>query len=151
MIPVPPDVVAVLARRPEVGTLEQAFVLLTTDDEGVVDVCLLSRRELEADPGAVRLVVAGRKARANLGRSGRATLLVVAAGVPHYLALRSGAVVEGDGAIGMALSVTRVLRDDLGIEVHPIRFRVGDQLAVTERWDRSMALLAQLRRLGGGD
>ncbi len=150
MIPVPPEIVAVLEGRPDIGTLDQAFILLTVDDEGVADVCLLSRSEMEADPGEVRLVVAGRKARANLGRSGQATLVAVAGGVPNYLALRTRATVEADGALAVALSVTRVLRDDLGIELHPIMFRVEERLAVTERWERSTALLGELRRLGGG-
>lgn len=149
MIAVPPEVVATLAGRPAVGALEQAYVLVTVDDEGVPDICLLSRSEMEADTEQVRAVVAGRKPRANLARSGRATLIVVAAGVPTYLALRSGAMVERQGAVGVALFVTRVLRDDIGIELHPIMFRVEERLAATERWDRSTALLGELRRLGG--
>ncbi|MHB8244288.1 MAG: hypothetical protein ACYDGN_02885 [Acidimicrobiales bacterium] len=149
MIPVPPEVVATLAGHPAVGALDQAFVLVTVDDEGVPDICLLSRSEMDADSRQVRAVVAGRKARANLARSGRATLIVVAGGVPTYLALRCGAMVEREGAVGVALSVTRVLRDDIGIELHPIMFRVEERLAATERWDRSTALLGELRRLGG--
>ena len=47
------------------------------------------------------------------------------------------------------LAVVRVLRDDLGVELLPLRFRVEARLEVEERWDRTGALLERLRASGG--
>lgn len=130
--------------RPEVGELDQAFALLTVDAEGRVDVCLLSRTEVEATPSSLRVVVASTKARRNLRATGRATFLSVTDGAAHYLALRTRHVIEEEGAMAADLQVERDLRDDLGVELHPILFRVEERLAVEERWDRTRRLLARL-------
>lgn len=143
---VPPEVAAALAGRPAVGQLDQAFPLLTADPTGLVDVCLLSRTEVEPLPDAVRVVVASTKARRNLTATGRATLLAVCDDAAHYLGLELRRSVEADGALAAELAVVRALRDDVGVELHPLRFRVDARLEVAERWDRSAALLA---RLGG--
>ena len=144
---VPSEIISVIEGRPVAGTLDQAFVLLTVDAEGVPDVCLLSRAEIESDDREVRMVIASRKARSNLGRSVRGTLIVVVNGVPNYLALVRRATVEGRGALGVAATVTRVIRDDIGVELHPMTFRVDEQLEVVERWEHSEALFEELRRL----
>ena len=141
---VPARVRDAVAGVPEVGTLDDAFLFLTVDAQGRVDVCLLSRTEVEATPSSLRVVVAGRKARRNLRATGRATFVAVTDDAAHYLALRVLRVLEDDGAIGAELEVERDLLDDLGVELHPIRFRVAEKLAVEERWDRTRRLLARL-------
>lgn len=146
----PADVVATLAGSPPLGELDQGFLLLTADAEGIPDVCMLSRAEVEADASEVRVVVASRKATANLARGGRATLVVVARGVPHYVALSLLRAAGADGATGFALSVTRVLRDDLGVELYPMLYRVEEWLMGAERWDRSRALMSALREEPSG-
>ena len=132
---------------PEVGSLDQAFALLTVDGEGRVDVCLLSRTELETTSTSVRLVVASTKARRNLGSTARATLIAVSGHAAHYLSLRVSRNLEAEGAAAVELEVERDPRDDLGVELQPMRFRVEERLAVLERWDRTRDLLA---RLGAG-
>lgn len=141
---VPDEVRRAVEGTPVVGDLDAAFALLTVDPDGRVDVCLLSRNEVEAGPKALRLVVASTKARRNLRATGRATFLAVAGDAAHYLALRVRRVVEEDGAMAAELEVERELRDDLDVELHPIRFRVEERLAVEERWDRTRRLLARL-------
>ena len=133
-----------VAGVPEVGTLDHAFMFLTVDVQGRVDVCLLSRTEVETTPSSIRVVVASSKARRNLRATGRATFVVVTGDAAHYLALRVVRVLEDAGAIGAELEVERDLLDDLGVELHPIRFRVAEKLAVEERWDRTRRLLARL-------
>jgi hypothetical protein len=141
---VPEEVRRAVEGTPAVGALDAAFELLTVDPDGRVDVCLLSRNEVEAGPTALRLVVASTKARRNLYATGRATFLAVAGDAAHYLALRVRRVVEEDGAMAAELEVERDLRDDLDVELHPIRFRVEERLAAEERWDRTRELLARL-------
>ena len=126
------------------GELDQAFLLLTCDATGLVDVCLLSRTEVAPAPDGVRAVVASTKARRNLAASGRATLVVVSGDAAHYLGLEVRRTVEGDGAVGVELGVVRYLRDDVGVELHPLRFRAEERLRVAERWERTAALLARL-------
>lgn len=145
---VPDDVRRALEGTPAVGTLDPAFALLTVDGDGRVDVCLLSRTEVDAGPTSVRVVVTSTKARRNLLATGKATLLVVAGDAGHYLALRVRRVLDDDGAFAADLEVERALRDDLGVELHPMRFRVAARLAVEERWERTSRLLA---RLAAGD
>ncbi|MGH9108476.1 MAG: hypothetical protein ACRDY3_03250 [Acidimicrobiales bacterium] len=163
-VPVPAEVVAALDGTPTVGELDQAFLFLTADPTGLVDVCLLSRTEIEPGHDHVRLVVASTRARRNLQASHRATLVAVCGDAAHYLGLEVRRTVEGDevgevavgagagavgvgaGAVGVELTVVRSLRDDVGVELRPLQFRAGEQLRVTEHWDRTATLLA---RLGG--
>lgn len=149
MTALPDEVRAVLDGRPEIGQLDQAFPLLTVDPDGVVDVCLLSRTELEPFGDTVRIVTMSRKARRNLAASGRATLLAVAGNAAHYLALELRRSLEAEGAMAAELAVTRHLRDDLGVELRPVQFRVEARLQVEERWDRTATLLDRLREGDG--
>ncbi len=140
----PAEVRRGLEGEPAVGALEPAFALLTVDDAGRVDVCLLSRAEVDASPSTLRVVVAGAKAQRNLRATGRATFLAVADDAAHYLALRVRRVVEEQDATAAELEVERVLRDDLGVQLDPMRFRVEPRLAIEERWERSRRLLDRL-------
>ena len=133
---------------PACGDLDQAFALLTAGPGGPIDVCLLSRTELRATPTTIRLVVAGSKARRNLLASGPATLMVITGNAAHYLALDRQRTVEADGAFAAEFGVVRQLRDDLGVELHPILFRVEERLRIEERWERTSALLDQLEQAG---
>lgn len=141
---VPPQVIETLRGSPSLGQLDQSLLLVTVDTDGVPDVCMLSRAEVEATPDEVRAVVASHKARANLVGGDRATLVIVAGGIPHYLALRRQRMAVGDGAVAYAFSVTRIVQDDFDIELHPMLFRVEKWLVDTERWDRSQTLLRAL-------
>lgn len=143
-VEVPPEVRDAVDGVPELDTLEPVLTLLTVDSEGRVDVCLLSRTEVEATQRSVRLVVAGRKARRNLRATGRATVVVVADDAAHYLALRARRVIEEDDAMAAELEVERYLRDGLDVELHPMRFLVDGRLVVEERWDQTRRLLARL-------
>ena len=153
--PVPADVAAQLHGTSRPGELDGIDALLTVDADGVPDVCLLSRTELDCTADRIRAVVASSKARRNLARSDRATLWVWTP-TPVYLALAVLRSEEGDGVTGYEFSIIRVLRDELGpgpgreprrepgIALVPPRFRVADWLAEAERWDRSAAMLARL-------
>jgi hypothetical protein len=141
---VPAEVRDAVAGVPEIGALDQVFMLLTVDVQGRVDVCLLSRTEVEATASSLRVVVAGTKARRNLRVTGRATFVAVAGDAAYYLALRVVRVLEEAGAIGAVLEVERALRDGLGVELHPACFRVEEKLAAEERWDRTRRLLERL-------
>lgn len=134
----PSPVVAALSGDATVGEWEPAHLLVTVNDEGVPDVCLLSRTELTTAGGRLRVVVASRKGRANLARTPTATLIAWADGL-YYLAARVMRQVEVDGAAGYELAVTRVLHDDVGVALEPMRFRVEPWLSAAERWDRTVA------------
>jgi hypothetical protein len=157
--PVPADVAAQVHGTCRPGELDGIDALLTVDADGVPDVCLLSRTELDCTTDRIRAVVASSKARRNLARSARATLWVWTP-TPVYLALAVVRSEDGDGVTGYEFSITRVLRDELGAETDgepgtepsgeprialvPPRFRVADWLAQAERWDLSAAMLARL-------
>lgn len=144
----PEEVRAVLSGQPTVGELDQAFPLLTVDAGGTVEVCLLSRTEIEPGGAGLRMVLAGRRVRRNLQASGRATLLAVAGNAAHVLALEVRRTLEGDGALAAELAVVRATRDDAGVELAPLRFRAEERLRFEERWDRTAALLERLAAEG---
>lgn len=146
MTALPEEVREVVDGLPAVGQLDQAFSLLTVDPDGVVDVCLLSRTEVATAGTRLRFVVGSSKARRNLRASGRATLVAVSGDAAHYLALQLVRSLEEDGAMAAELDVVRSLRDDLGVELLPMRFRVDEKLRMIERWDRTGELLERLAR-----
>jgi hypothetical protein len=149
MVVIPPEVVEQLTGLPTPGRQEAAFPLLTVDDEGFPHVCLLSRAELEADGGEVRAVIASRRTRANLERSGHATLVVVEGTTAHYLKLvleRSHLV---DERLAAAFTVADHHADSLGIPLTPLGYLPTDNLSALERWDLSARGLAELRRQHG--
>ncbi|MGH9087918.1 MAG: hypothetical protein ACRDYZ_07370, partial [Acidimicrobiales bacterium] len=148
--PVPDEVRDLISGRPVVGEMEQAFVLLTASADGPIDVCLLSRAELVTTASAVRLVVRSRKARTNLGDTGRATLVAVRGDTAHYLALQLLRTLDDGGAVAAELEVVRHLTDSLGVELRPLLFKVEPRLATDERWDRTARLLDRLQAQSAG-
>lgn len=124
--------------------MDAACALLTVDAGERVDVCLLSRTEVEATPSWFRIVAASTKARRNPDATGRATSLALAANAGHYLAVRARRIVEEEGAMAVEREVERAHRDDLSVEMQLIRFRVEERLAVEERWNSTRRLLASL-------
>lgn len=143
---IPDEVVAALAGTPVPGVPEQALPLLTMDDVGFPHVCLLSRAEVEADTDEVRVAVASTRTRANLGRDGRACLLVVETTNAHYLKLRVTRALVNEGRLGAALELVEHRPDSLGIPLDPIRFTPTDALAQLENWDLSAGTLIAVRR-----
>lgn len=144
----PAEVVTALVGEAVVGAWEPAHLLLTVDAQEVPDVCLLSRTELGTAGDRVRAVVASRKARGNLARTGTATL-VVWAGRLYYLAARVVRTAEVGGAVGYELVVTRVLHDDIGVNLAPMRFHVEPWLSGVEQWERSATAFRLLDETGG--
>jgi hypothetical protein len=141
MTSLPPEVVNAVQGLPVIGSLEPALAFLTVNDKGTVDVCLLSRAEVASAGDRVRVVLASRRARRNLAAGRSATLVVVTGNVAYYLTLRAERVIEEPEVTAAELSVVESLADDLGIELSPMRYRVEEQLVVTEHWDRSGRLL----------
>lgn len=142
---VPRELRALVSGQPVVGEMEQAFLLLTSSADGPIDVCLLSRAELEATESAIRLVTRSRKARKNLDDTRRATLVAVHGDTAHYLALEVQRSIEDGTAAAIELVVVRHLADSLGVDLEPLLFKVEGHLAVEERWDQTAALLGRLR------
>lgn len=148
MMPVPDEVRDLISGRPVIGEMEQAFVLLTASANGPIDVCLLSRAEMETTDSTIRIVIRSRKARINLGDTGRATLVAVRGDTAHYLALELRRTLdEGDDGSTFAaeLGVVRHLTDTLGVELRPLLFKVEPRLAVDEGWDRTAELIDRLQ------
>lgn len=150
MTGVPDDVQATIVGLSAAGELDQVFILLTAAPDGPIDVCLLSRTELHATPTKVLLVTRSSKARRNLAALGRATLIAVTGGAAYYLALEIRHTIEEDGTVAAEFAPVRVLRDDLGVELQPARFRVEERLRVQERWEKSASLLSRLAALSVG-
>lgn len=151
MTGVPGGVQAAIAGLPVAGELDQVFVLLTAAPDGPIDVCLLSRSELHATPTRVLLVTRSSKARRNLAASPRATLIAMTGAAAYYLALETRRTIEEDGAVAAEFEPVRVLRDDLGVELQPARFRVDERLRIEERWEKSASLLGRLAALSAED
>jgi hypothetical protein len=149
MPPIPPEVTAALAGASRPSAWDTVVALLTVDDEAVPDVCLLSRTELDCTPERILAAVASSKARANLGRCGRATLWVWTP-TPTYLALRVVTEMDAGELTGYEFELTRVLIDDLGVDLRPAQFHVEAWLVEAEQWQRSAALLARLRAASSG-
>ncbi|MCO6000330.1 pyridoxamine 5'-phosphate oxidase family protein [Actinoallomurus rhizosphaericola] len=144
------DVARLLAGGPPVDADEQAFPLLTVDENGYPHTALLSRAELEpaADRTALFAVVASPGTRANLRRHPHAALLAVDRTVCHHLKLlmvRSLAV--GD-VLGCVFTVTHHKRDSLGIPLSPLGFRTTAHLAELEHWRLNANVLTTLQRKG---
>jgi hypothetical protein len=129
---------------PSVGDLDQAFLFLTVSPSGAVDTCLLSRMELRPARFGLAVVVASRRARANLADRPVATIVAVSDDELHTLTCGVDARLDADGAAALALGIRDHRRDGLGIELTPIRFRVAERLRVQERWERTSRLLELL-------
>jgi hypothetical protein len=129
---------------PSVGDLDQAFLFLTVNPAGAVDTCLMSRMELRPASYGFAVVVASRRARANLAERPVATITAVCGDELHTFSCEVDARLDADGAAAFALRIRDHRSDGLGIELTPIRFRVEERLRVEERWDRTDRLLRLL-------
>lgn len=129
---------------PVPGMEEQALPFLTVDDAGFPHVALLSRAEARADAERVLVVVASRRTRANLARTGRATLVAIGGDTAHYLKLRVLRTVEADGLLGCDLRPVQHVADSVGLTLTPIGYRPTEALREAESWRVSAALLDRL-------
>jgi hypothetical protein len=146
MVSIPADLVSLLSGRPGLGVSEQAFPLLTVDENGYPHVALLSRAEIEVgtDAAEILAVVTSRRTGANLRRDGRAGLIAVNGMVAYYVKLRVARMLEAGKALGCAMIVTEYKADSLGIPLQPISFVTTAEVAQMEGWDVSERLLREL-------
>lgn len=140
---VAPEIVAVLAGWPEVGSWEPIFPLLTVDELGFPHVCLLSRAELYANEHHVYAVLASPTTVNNLNRRPVATLLVILYDSAHYLKMRAVHASEPAPA-AVIFEVVSSVRDSLAIPLRPPQYLVTSSLPVAEAWAQSAELLASL-------
>jgi hypothetical protein len=147
---VPPEIVAVLAGSPEVGSWEPMFPLVTIDEPGFPHVCLLSRAELDSDPDHVYAVLASPTTVKNLSRQPSATLMVIVDDSAHYLKLRV-VHTSGSGLTAVVFEVISSVRDSLSIPLMPPQYLVTSSLPVAEAWAQSAELLASLTGYGGSN
>lgn len=143
---IPTSVVEAVSGRPEVGSTDQAFPLLTVDPEGFPHVCLLSRAELEADGEEVRAAIASRQTRSNIEQRGQASLIVVVDDASHYCKLRLTRAIEVDERMAASFEMVSHKRDSLGIALSPLSYDVVESLPVVEQWETSEACMERLRR-----
>ena len=143
---VPSQVADLLRGWPQPGIHEQAFPLVTVDDRGYPHVALLSRSEMDVAPGesAVLAVIGSERTRANLARSGQATLIATGATSAYYLKLQLVRSIEQEGAMGCAFEAVEFKEDSLGIPLTAMGFQATDDIARMERWERSGRILRLL-------
>lgn len=146
---VPPEIVAALTGRPEIGSWEPMFPLLTIDDAGFPHVCMLSRAELEADENYIYAALASQTTVSNVSRRPAATLVVIGDDSAYYAKL---AAVHASASVpaAVAFEVTSSVRDSLAIPLMPPRYLVTSSLPVAEAWAQSAQLLSALIDHVGG-
>ncbi|MCI2417406.1 pyridoxamine 5'-phosphate oxidase family protein [Saccharopolyspora sp. K220] len=144
---VPEDLADLLLGWPDIHVDEQAFPLLTVDEDGFPHVALLSRAELDinADRSAILAVVASTQTRENIRRRGRATLIAVHGEVAHYAKLRTSTTTDQDGLLGCVFDLVWHKRDSLGIPLSPIGFQATAEIVEMEHWARTRSVLELLR------
>lgn len=143
---IPGELSDLLRGFPEIDATEQAFPFVTVDTGGYPHTALLSRSELEPGPDDLSLLaaVAGRVTRANLKRTGTASLLAVRGTTCHHAKLRMTGSTTERGLMGCVFTLTEYRRDDIGITLQPMCFRTSAELAQQENWQLSTAMLATL-------
>jgi hypothetical protein len=142
----PDEVVELLKGWPQVGVVEQAFPFITIDDSGFPNAALLSRSEVEPRAGNdyVAAVLASRRTRANLARTGKATLIAIGPVTAHYLKLIAVNVLSGADRDAYLFGIAEHKADSLGIPLSPITFRTTDEIARAERWLASRSELDRI-------
>jgi hypothetical protein len=148
---VPAELALLLETWPRPEQDEQAFPFVTVDGEGFPHVMLLCTAELLAtnDRGALLVAVASANARANLARSGVATLIAADGAAAHYAKLRVADTEEFDHFTVYACQLAHYKRDSLGIPLRPMDFRATKEVAENERWAATRAALTQFRKESG--
>jgi len=143
---IPAELGALLRGFPDTDSTEQAFPFVTVDTGGYPHTALLSRSELEPGPDdlSVLAAVAGRVTRANLKRTGTASLLAVQGTTCHHAKLRMTGSTTERGLMGCVFTLTEYRRDNIGIMLQPMHFQTSECLAEHENWQRSTAMLTTL-------
>jgi hypothetical protein len=145
-LPLPEPVAALLRGGVHVGEPAQAFPFLTVDESGAPHVALVSGQEAAVGADGSLLVVLGSPTtRANLLRSGRATLVAVEGVTAHSVKLALRRSVEDEGLLAAVLDVTSHKADSVGVPLSPIGYVPTDELVALEHWDRSSRVLDRLR------
>lgn len=141
----PAGVARLLAGMPSHGSLEQAFPLLSVDAMGLPHVCLLSRAQLEPLPSGVLALVGSPGTRANIARTGVATLIAVDEDGAHYCKLRRTHSLETPWALAAAFTLVGYKPDPSPVPLAPMAYVPDRGLEEAERWSQGVALLGQLR------
>jgi hypothetical protein len=130
---------------PEPDRAEQAFPFVTVDEAGFPHVLLLCTAELLPAGDTLLVAVASATARANLARTGTATLIAADGTAAHYAKLRVRATEEHAGFACLTCEVVWHKRDSLGIPLRPMEFHATPAIAANERWAETRAALVALR------
>ena len=142
---VPRELVAMLEGAPVVGAREQAFPFITVDAGGFPHPALLSRAELEVGPaGELHAALRSRRTRANLERSGLATLIAVEGRTAHYVKLRVARSLAVHDLLACVFEVVEHKPDSLGIPLAPVTYEVTAEITQAERWDLTREALRRL-------
>jgi hypothetical protein len=153
---IPPEVMALLDGRDLAGRDAMAFVLMTTGEHGWPHAALLSVGEVLArSPSDVALALHRTSGTtANLARTGRATLLVVAPPAAYTIRLDARpAPAAGDGPLArFSAGVAAVIRHEAPYAqlTAPIGFRLADPDAVHARWAATLDTLRAPDDAGSG-
>jgi hypothetical protein len=144
-ISVPEELALLLATWPRPDRDEQAFPFVTVDEAGFPHVMLLCTAELLATPArdALLVAVASVNARANLARTGTATLIAADGTAAHYTKLRVHDTEEHERFTLYSCHVAHHKRDSLGIPLLPMGFRATRAVAESERWTATRAALTR--------
>lgn len=141
----PVEIHMALTGAPVVGQWDVMLPLLTVDDKGFPNVCLLSRAELDVDDERVYAVAASGTTVDNLWARGRATLIVVGDEAAVYCKLAAESLVPDGDWLAVTFRVESVKRDGNGIPLRPPRYLVAESLATEENWARSAKLLDRMK------
>jgi hypothetical protein len=142
---VPAELALLLETWPRPDQDEQAFPFVTVDEDGFPHVMLLCTAELLAtgDRGALLVAVASTTARANLARTGAATLIAADGAAAQYAKLRVHETEEHDHFSVYTCHVAHYKRDSLGIPLRPMDFHATKEVAENERWAATRAALVR--------
>lgn len=139
-------IVETLSGFPEVGVTEAIIPLLSVDDDGYPNVCLLSRAQLEADLSHIFAIITGSTTKANVVRDRRATLVVFTSKAAYYCKLEVVSLAEQNGSLCAVLAHDSTKVDgDGSILMTPPRYIPTEATARFENWEASRSILSELR------
>jgi hypothetical protein len=143
---VPAELALLLETWPQPDRDEQAFPFVTVDADGFPHVMMLCTAELLATPdrGALLVAIASKTAQQNLARNGVATLIAADGAAAHYTKLRVHNTSEHGGFVVYTCHVAHHKRDSLGIPLRPMDFRATKEIAESERWTSTRAVLTRV-------
>ena len=128
-----------------VGVPDPIISLLTCGEDGFVQHCALSRTEVAVVGRHVDIAITARRTRANLARTGQATLVAIIASSIMSFRLTAIRSVDRDGIVATRFDVRGCDRDDLGVPLTSATFVATSRLVELERWDETRAALLALR------